>query len=94
MEKLTGTVELDKESLDKIKSEMRKELIKEIIESKSYKNDELEDILLDMSVGSYLNLFQITVNSHLRKLLEKSTSSPRELQDRRILEAIRALLEI
>lgn len=57
---LHGTVTLDKESMEKLKDKIRKEVIKEIKESGNTEN-EIELFLRDLSCNTYLRILRDTL---------------------------------
>lgn len=95
MEKLTGTVELDDDSLTRLRISIREECIKELIEKQNFSKEEIKDILRTFSTAAYFDIIKCTVVMRKRELASGNPPIRHyDFKQERILDAIEAILSI
>ena len=90
---LKGQVILDEETMKKLKSQIRQEVINEIKEDGNY-SSEIEEYLNDCNFVSYMRMIDYTIDNVVSKMDKEDVHFESDRKAYRQILAIKSILEI
>lgn len=90
---LKGQVILDKESMDKLKDQIRQEIVDEIKEEGNYAS-EIEKFMNDCNFESYIQMIKCTIDNVISKIDKENIRFRSEEKAYHRILAIKSILDI